>query len=208
MLLRDRLRDLGQRQQCRLGAHFETFAVCMTRKLAGSRSNGSVPAIAAKPSNAGPMEWAMRAAASASTGTPATSAIALISLGVGFVMRRLLLLMARGCGPIPQWPCSTQPDVPFYRARPALVWHLRRAAPRTGNGCETGSPRADRSDWADRPISAGFRSADRDPTTASLPATPAYRDAPARPTPGRPDRARPLRRDTSPAPDRKCSAPR
>ncbi len=47
-LLRDRLRDRGQRQQCRFRAHFEVFSVWTTAKVAGSRSNGSVPAIARK----------------------------------------------------------------------------------------------------------------------------------------------------------------
>src|SRR5712675_1830458 len=165
-------------------------------------------ASAAKPSKAGPMELAMRAATSALTGKPATSAIALISLGLGFVMRDLLLLLARGCDRNRGSPCSTRPDDPVYRVRRVLVWHLRRAAPRTDNGCETCTPRADRSDWADRPRSAAFLSGYRDRTTASPPAAPAYRDAPARPIPGPPDRARPLRRDTSPARGRKCSAPR
>src|SRR6185437_7121409 len=80
VLLRDRLRDRGQRHQGRLDAHAGFPAACTRTKLAGSRSNGSVPATAAKPSNAGPMELATRAATSVLTGTPATSAIALISL--------------------------------------------------------------------------------------------------------------------------------
>src|SRR6202011_6326491 len=94
--------------------HFAAFsgvlAPCTRRNVAGSRSNGSVPATGANPSNAGPMELAMRVATSALTGTPATSAIALISLGVGLVMRYLSPLLARGCGLSPEWPCSTPPD--------------------------------------------------------------------------------------------------
>src|ERR1700688_974267 len=118
----DRACDLGQRQQCGFGGclvnvHFAALmgvTACTSRKVAGSRSNGSVPATGAKPSNAGPMELAMRAATSALTGTPATSAIALISLGLGLVMRHWLLL-ARGCALTPGWPCSTPPDGPSYR---------------------------------------------------------------------------------------------
>src|SRR5277367_4975094 len=89
-LFGDRPGDRDQRHQGWLTAHCDTFAPCASRKLAGSRSNGSVPATGAKPSNAGPMELAMRAATSASTGTPAASAIALVSLGLGRVMTRLL----------------------------------------------------------------------------------------------------------------------
>src|SRR5215471_13737527 len=63
--------------------------------------------MAAKPSKADPMELAMRVAASSSTGTPATSAIALISFAVGLVM--LFPLAARGYGPIQESPCSTRP---------------------------------------------------------------------------------------------------
>src|ERR1700704_5335003 len=87
-LFGDRLGDRGKRHQGRFGAHGKTFAVCTSRKLAGSRSNGKVPATGAKPSKAGPMELAMRAATSASTGTPAISVIALISFAVGVVMPR------------------------------------------------------------------------------------------------------------------------
>src|SRR3954447_21253581 len=95
-LLRDRLRDGGQRQQCRFAAHcFDAFGSCTRRKVAGSRSNGSVPATGAKPSNAGPMELAMRVATSALTGSPATSAIALISLAVGLVIGDGFLLLGR-----------------------------------------------------------------------------------------------------------------
>src|SRR5450755_3413060 len=75
-LLRDRLCNPGQRQQCGFGAHFGAFAARTSKKLAGSRSNGSVPAMGAKPSNAGPMELAIRSATSGLTGTPVTSAIA------------------------------------------------------------------------------------------------------------------------------------
>ena len=61
--------------------------------------------------------WRCVSATSRLTGTPAASAIALISFAVGLVMRYLLLLvLARGCGPNPGWPCSTPPDRPFYRA--------------------------------------------------------------------------------------------
>src|SRR3989440_2139274 len=116
-LLGDRLGDARQRQQGRLGVHFDTLAASTSRRPARSRSNGRGPAMGAKPSNAGPMELAMRVATSASTGTPAASAIALISLGLGLVMRPLSPLMARGCGPILVWPYSTPPDDPFYRAR-------------------------------------------------------------------------------------------
>src|SRR5207302_9609757 len=94
--------------------HFAVLAACTRRNVAGSRSKGSVPATGAKPSNAGPMELAMRVATSALTGTPATSAIALISLGVGLVMRRLSPLLARDCGLSLKWPYSTLPDDPFY----------------------------------------------------------------------------------------------
>src|SRR5437016_14229700 len=86
LLFGDRLCDRDKRHQGRLGAHFDTFAVCTSRKLAGSRSNGKVPATGAKPSNAGPIELAIRSAISGVAGTPATSVIALTSLGVGFVM--------------------------------------------------------------------------------------------------------------------------
>src|SRR5258708_8473041 len=94
-LIRNRLRDLGQRQQCRFRAHFETFAICTTRKVAGSRSNGNVPATGAKPSKAGPMELATRVATSMLTGTPATAATALISLAAGLVIHSLTGLPAR-----------------------------------------------------------------------------------------------------------------
>src|SRR6185436_12265202 len=87
---RDRLGDRHQRHQGRLATHFDTFARCTRRKLAGSRSIGSVPATGAKPSKAGPMELAMRSATSLSAGTPATSVIALTCLASGLVMRRLL----------------------------------------------------------------------------------------------------------------------
>src|SRR5438132_3795585 len=171
-LLGDRFGDGHQRHQGRLGAHFGTFAACTSRKPAGSRSNGSVPAMGAKPSNAGPMEVAMRVATSASTGTPAASAIALIALGLGLVMpyllRCLLLWPAPGCAPKPEWPCSTPPDGPLYRADKVLAWHLRRAAPQTDSGCETGSPWVDRSGSADRPRSAASLSDCPDRTTASL----------------------------------------
>src|ERR1700722_8071240 len=86
LLMRDRPGDRGQRHQGRFSGHFEAFPACTATNVAGSRSNGSVPAMAAKPSKAGPMELAMRVATSALTGTPATAAIALISLGVGLVM--------------------------------------------------------------------------------------------------------------------------
>jgi hypothetical protein len=104
--LGDRLRDRRQRHQGRFSAHlvdvhFAVLTACTRRNVAGSRSNGSVPAIGAKPSNAGPIEWAMRVATSVLTGTPATSAIALISLGLGLVMRYLAPLPARGCVPEP-----------------------------------------------------------------------------------------------------------
>src|ERR1700690_3370619 len=104
VLVRDRFGDRGQRHQGRLGAHLAALAVCTTTKVEGSRSNGSVPATAAKPSKAGPMELAMRAATSASTGTPATSAIALISFGVGLVVRHLLLARRAAVAPNPVWP--------------------------------------------------------------------------------------------------------
>src|SRR3984957_3880253 len=121
LLRGDRLRDLGQRHQGRLIAHFTTFMACASRKLAGSRSNGSVPAIASNPSNAGPIEPAMRVATSASTGTPPTSAIAFTSFGLGLVMLRSLpcslLWPARDCGPSLEWPCSTPPDAPLYPVR-------------------------------------------------------------------------------------------
>src|SRR6266478_1489593 len=151
----------------------------MRRNEAGSRSNGRVPAIAAKPSNAGPIELATRSVAAASKGMPATSAIALISLGLGLFMLAsshdldLRTWMVRGYVRSPGWPYSTPPDAPLYRAPSALVWLLRRAAPRMDNGCGTGSPGADRSDWADRPKSAASRCGDRDRTTASQPAAPA-----------------------------------
>src|SRR5207237_4188404 len=140
------------------------------------------------------------------------SAIALIALGLGLVMpyllRCLLLWPAPGCAPKPEWPCSTPPDGPLYRADKALAWHLRRAAPQTDSGCETGSPWADRSGSADRPRSAASLSACRDRTTASPPIAPSYRDAPGRPTPCPPPRARPPRRDTAATPSRQCSPPR
>src|SRR5215208_5739489 len=97
--LRDRIRDRAQRQQCRFRAHLRAWGTWTRRKVAGSRSNGSVPATAAKPSNAGPMELAIRVATSALTGTPATSATALISFAVGLVIRCRLLLLARGYEP-------------------------------------------------------------------------------------------------------------
>src|SRR5205807_4852762 len=147
-LVGNRPGDRRQRHQGGPGVHVDTFAACTSRKLAGSRSNGSVPAIGANPSNAGPMELAMRVATSASIGTPAASAIALIAFGLGLVMPHLLrcslLWPAPGCAPKPEWPCSTPPDGPLYRAD-TLAWHLRRAAPQTDSGCETGSPWADRS---------------------------------------------------------------
>src|SRR5258708_6713297 len=77
-LVGDCLRHGRQRHQGRFGPHRVALAVCTTTKVEGSRSNGSVPAIGAKLSNAGPMELAMRAAISASTGTPATLAMAII----------------------------------------------------------------------------------------------------------------------------------
>src|SRR5215469_5496520 len=209
LLAGDRLRDGGQAHQGGLGAHFTTCAVCIRRWDAGSRSNGSVPAIAAKPSKAGPIELDTRSATSALIGTPATSAIAMICFRLGLLMLVVpAVLPARGCDRSPEWPSSTPPDAPLYRARSALALLLRRAAPRTDNGCGTGSPRADRSDWADRPKSAASACGGRGPTTASPRATPAYRDAPAPPTPAPPAQVRRLRRDTSPARDRRCSARR
>src|SRR6516165_9811189 len=85
--LGDRFGDRSQRHQRGFAAHGETFISCTSRKLAGSRSNGMVPATAAKPSKAGPIELAIRSATSASTPTPAMPAIAATSLGLGFVMR-------------------------------------------------------------------------------------------------------------------------
>src|SRR5690348_112225 len=70
--------------------------------------------MAAKPSKAGPMELEMRVAISSFTGTPATCAIAWISLVVGLVMR--FPLPARGYGQIPEWPYSTRLQRPYYRA--------------------------------------------------------------------------------------------
>src|SRR4029079_2018844 len=60
----------------------------------------------------------------------------------------------RGCAPNGEWPCSTPPDGPLYRDRRVLASHLRRAAPQTDTGCETGSRTAGRSDWAGRPRAA------------------------------------------------------
>src|SRR5436190_1857494 len=112
-----------QRHQGRLSVHCAAFllavlAACWTTiNVAGSRSNGSVPATAANPSNAGPIELAIRSATSLLTGTPAISALALISFAVGLVMPRPLPLPARGCGPSPVLPYSTPPHDPFYRWR-------------------------------------------------------------------------------------------
>src|SRR6185312_7104013 len=78
----------GQRHQGRLVAHDDAFPVCTSRKVAGSRSNGNVPDTGSKPSKAGPIEPAMRLAASASTGTPPASAMALMSFALGLVMPR------------------------------------------------------------------------------------------------------------------------
>src|ERR1700694_5859437 len=97
-------------------------------KLAGSRSSGSVPATGAKPSNAGPIELAIRAATSSVTGSPAPAVIALISLGVGLVMYGPLPLMARGCDRSRESPCNTPPDAPLYRDWSASALHLRTAA--------------------------------------------------------------------------------
>src|SRR5271168_5061249 len=105
-LVRDRACDRGQRHQGRFDAHRTTLPVCTTKNVDGSRSNGSVPAIAAKPSNAGPMELAMRVATSVSTGTPAALAMAWISFAVRLVIWYLPLLLARGYGPNPGPPCS------------------------------------------------------------------------------------------------------
>src|SRR5258707_12751941 len=121
-LLGDRFGDRDKRHQGQFGAHVETFALCTSKKLAGSRSNGSVPSTGAKPAKAGPMELAMRAATSASTGTPATSVIALISFAVGVVMPGLLPCWflywffgpVRGCAPSLEWPCSTPLRGPLY----------------------------------------------------------------------------------------------
>src|SRR5581483_4996213 len=88
----DRLGDRGQRHQGRLGAHDDALAVCTSRKVAGSRSNGNVPDTGSKPSKAGPIELPIRAATSASTGTPPASAMALMSLGLGLVMPRFSVL--------------------------------------------------------------------------------------------------------------------
>src|ERR1700710_1872747 len=118
--------------------------------VAGSRSKGSVPAIGAKPSNAGPMELAILAATSSVTGTPATSAVALICFAVGLVMWILLPLTARGCDPNPESPCSTPPDGPLYRDWSALALRPRIAAPQTGSGGGNGIPTAGGSGSADR----------------------------------------------------------
>jgi hypothetical protein len=53
------------------------------------------------------MELAMRVATSASTGTPAAVAMALISFAAGVVMRPLCPLLVRGYGLNPQSPCRT-----------------------------------------------------------------------------------------------------
>src|SRR5437764_7582634 len=116
-LVGNRPGDRRQRHQGGPGVHVDTFAACTSRKLAGSRSNGSVPAIGANPSNAGPMELAMRVATSASIGTPAASAIALIAFGLGLVMphslpcslARSLAWPAPGYGLNPEWPSSPPP---------------------------------------------------------------------------------------------------
>src|SRR5260221_5415490 len=154
----------------------------------------------------------MREAASASTGTLAVLVIDVTALERRFVMRRWLsycfLWPVRGCARSLEWPCNTPLDDPLYRDPKVLVSHLRRAAPQTDSGCETGSRMAGRSDWADRPKSAASRCACPDRTTASPPKAPAYRGAPAHPRPCRPGRVRRLRRDTSPARGPKCSAPR
>src|SRR3954469_1261204 len=89
-LVGERLDNRGKRQQSRCAAHLVTLVFCTTRKVAGSRSNGSVPAIGARPSKAGPMELAILSATLLSTGSPVTSAIALISFPVGLVMPRSL----------------------------------------------------------------------------------------------------------------------
>src|SRR5258705_9073984 len=131
------------------------LAACWTRTVvAASGSSGTVRATAANPSNPGPIELAIRSATSLLTDTPAMSAVALISFAVGLVMPHPLPSPARGCGPSPVSPYSTPPRDPFYRWQSVLASHLRRAAPRTDIGCETGTPRAVRSDWADRPRSA------------------------------------------------------
>ena len=61
--------------------------VCASRKVAGSRSNGSVPAIGAKPSNAGPIELAMRVGDLGAHGNAGDIGHRLDFLGVGLVMR-------------------------------------------------------------------------------------------------------------------------
>src|SRR5689334_1248657 len=114
------------------------------------------------------MELATRAAVSLSTGTPAASAIALASLAVGLVIWKRLPLVARVCDPTPLSPCNRRPDGPFYPTRSFWVWPLRRAARRTDSAYESGSLTADRSDWADRPLSAASLSGYRDRKTASL----------------------------------------
>src|SRR4029079_2098976 len=136
LLVRDRLCDRGQRHQGRLGLHRAAFSVCTRTKVAGSRSNGSVPAMTAKASNTGPMELAIRVATSGSTTTPAISAVALASLAVGLVMLQSPSLP--GCGLNQVSPCSRRLDGPFGRAPQA--WGPRRhtGAPRTGSGCESG----------------------------------------------------------------------
>src|SRR5260370_35190953 len=100
-ILRDRLRDRRQRHQSRLGTrvvdvHFAAFsgvlAPCTRRNVAGSRSNGSVPATGENPSNAGPMELAMRAPTSGLTGTPVPAATAWIPSAVGLAVARRLHL--------------------------------------------------------------------------------------------------------------------
>src|SRR5262249_16011319 len=79
-LVDDRLCAPGERHQGRLDTHRAAFSVCTTANVAGSRSNGSVPAMAANPSKAGPIEPAIRSATPFSTATPAVSAIALMCL--------------------------------------------------------------------------------------------------------------------------------
>src|SRR3954447_16599072 len=108
----DGLGYFRQRKSCGFGRVHRRASFWTTRNVAGSRSNGSVPAIGARPSNAGPMELAILAATSSVTGTPATSAIALICFAVGLVIWIVLPLPAQGCVPNRELPYSTPPDGP------------------------------------------------------------------------------------------------
>ena len=180
------------------------------KKLAGSRSNGSVPATAAKPSNAGPMAFAMRVGDFGADRHARDVGHRLDLLGCpGLVMPCPLCFAGARLWPEPacaMWHAAWCPIVSSRReqrlgaaqtssANGQRVWNRQPDGGSIGFG---GSPASGGASVRCVRIGRRHRRQQR----------PRIRDAPAHPRPRRPARVSTTCRDTSPSPGRTCSARR